>query len=64
VASWRSSARTSRKGEDDCDEKVIGRKDLNAWLERQPADRLTPEQVERIYQQARRSTCWLQAAER
>lgn len=51
----------TRKGEDDCDVKVIGRRDLDAWLMRQSTDRLTPDQVERIFDEARRSTCWLPA---
>lgn len=52
----------TRKGDDDCDVKVIGRKDLDRWLKRQPADRLTPEQIGAIYDQARRSTTWLPGA--
>lgn len=51
-----------RKGGDDCDVKVLGRKHLDSWLTRQPPDRLTPVQVERIFEQARRSTCWLPGA--
>ena len=35
-----------RKGGDDGDVTVIGRKDLDSWLTRQPTDRLTPVQIE------------------
>lgn len=53
----------ARKGDDDCDVKVIGRKDLAAWLQRQPTDRLTPAQVSLIFERARRSTSWLPTLE-
>ena len=38
---------------------VIGRRDLDAWLKKQPDDRLTPTQVMAIYERARRSTTWM-----
>jgi hypothetical protein len=41
------------------DVKVIGRRDLDAWLRKQPDDRLTRTQVEAIYEQARRSSTWI-----
>jgi hypothetical protein len=39
--------------------KAVGRKDIAGWLRRQ-SPQLTPDQVDHIYEVARRSTTWLE----